>query len=114
GRELDQAAEARLAVAQRLVGGDALADVARDDADDPALARAQHLPARLERQARAVLAAVVAAQARRQRRVGDLPVVGRLELCTADRQQLPGQQRQQLLARVAGKTAHRVVAVDEA
>jgi hypothetical protein len=112
--KLDQAAEALLALAQRLVGGDAFADVARDGGDDPGVARAQHLPARLERQLRAILAAVVAAQARGMRRVGDLAVVRLLQLLARHGQQVPGPHRQQLPARVAGELADGVVAIDEA
>src|SRR5437879_738000 len=55
--------EALVALAQRLLPGDALADVARRDDDDPGVARAHHASTRFARQLRAVLAAVIAPDA---------------------------------------------------
>src|SRR4029077_7348208 len=52
--------EALVALAQRFLLGDPLADVARRGDDDPAVPRAHHAAAGLERQSRAVLAAVEA------------------------------------------------------
>ena len=105
--------EALVALAERLFLGDALADVARRDDNDPAVPGAHHAPPRFERQLRAVLAAVFAPHA--LRRPGrDHLVVGGLQLLPGDGHDVLRGHREKRFARVPEIPANGFVHVDKA
>ena len=112
GGEHAQAAEALLALTQPCLVRPLLPHVTGDGGDQPRVAGAKHVSRRLERQEGAVLAAVVAFHAARQRRLLDQRIVGAFQLGAADRQDIRRPHLQQLPPGVAQQPAGRLVDVD--
>ncbi len=114
GGKLGQAAKTLLALAQRLLGRDPLADIPRNGGNDVGISGAQHVARRFEGKRGAILAAIAAVHAGNVGRVRDELVIGALEVLPAGWKDIVRAHPEQFFSGIPEHPAGSLVDVDEA